>query len=59
MLDQINYRKIPAWVCETHLRELDDLLTSGERQEAYEVLTDLVNSDYVNCDDCLDLRASK
>jgi len=30
--------KIPHWVCETHLREIDDMETSGEFSEAREVL---------------------
>ena len=34
----IGGKKIPAWVCETHLRELCDLEESGELTEMREVL---------------------
>jgi hypothetical protein len=44
---------LPDWICETHLRELDDLETSGERGEAKEILEELTGTG-LWCQDCKD-----
>jgi len=44
--------KLPQWVCETHLREIEDLIESGEKSEALEVWTDNRNEWRENCADC-------
>jgi hypothetical protein len=47
-----------AWICETHLRELDDLETSGEITEGKIRLSEIVN-EYLLCNDCKNLREDK
>ena len=46
------------WICETHLRELDDLETSGEISEGKERLAEIVE-DYLLCVDCTELKGVK
>jgi hypothetical protein len=47
--------RIPAWICETHLQEIDNLETSGELQEARETLA-LAMAEYLWCADCTALK---
>jgi hypothetical protein len=47
--------RIPAWICETHLREIEELETSGELQEARETLA-LAMAEYLWCADCTALK---
>jgi hypothetical protein len=46
------------WICETHLRELDDLETSGEISEGKERLAEIVQ-DYRTCEDCTELKEAQ
>jgi hypothetical protein len=46
------------WICETHLRELDDLETSGEISEGKERLAEIVQ-DYRTCEDCTELKGAQ
>ena len=48
----------PLWICETHLRELEDLETSGEITEGKIRLSEIVN-EYLLCNDCKNLREDK
>ena len=41
----------PDWLCETHIREVEDYLTSGETSEAREYLETLKNERDL-CADC-------
>jgi len=50
--------KMPAWVCETHLREIDDLETSGEISESKVRASEIVN-EYLWCEDCTELKGAK
>lgn len=43
-------KSIPEWVCETHLREIDDLETSGEHGEAREMLAQVIEDSW--CPQC-------
>jgi hypothetical protein len=43
------------WICETHLRELDELETSGEISEGKTRLREIVE-DYELCEDCTELK---
>jgi len=45
-------KSIPAWVCETHLREIDDLESSGEHTEAKELLEEGKSIWRNWCQDC-------
>lgn len=48
----------PLWLCETHLRELDELETSGEISEGKTRLSEMVN-EYLWCKDCTQLKEGK
>ena len=50
----IGGKKIPSWVCETHLRELYNLEDMGEFSELREVLEDGKVEWPVWCPQCLD-----
>ena len=51
-LRKLGNRKIPAWICETHLRELEDVLIDDGLAEAVEVLQDCQGEWSVWCSDC-------
>ena len=47
----------PDWLCESHIRELDDLITSGENSAAEELMEDFRASDW-SCATCNELKAA-
>jgi hypothetical protein len=47
--------KMPDWICETHLQELEELETSGEILESKVRLSEIIN-EYLWCVDCRDLK---
>lgn len=51
----VHYR---PWICETHLRELDELETSGEISEGKTRLSEIVN-EYLWCEDCTELKKAQ
>ena len=51
-LRKLGNRKIPAWICETHVRELDDVLIDDGLDEAIEVLTDCQSEWLRSCSTC-------
>lgn len=48
----------PDWLCETHIREIDDLITSGEKSAAIEYAEDMRANDW-SCETCQELKAAK
>jgi len=54
-----NEFRFPAWVCETHTRELDDLITSGEISEAREVWENNRRNWSNFCLDCVELSKAE
>ena len=48
----------PVWLCETHIREIDDLMTSGEIAAANEYMDDLRLNE-LTCMDCEQLKAAQ
>ena len=49
--------KLPKWVCETHLREIEDLVESGCKSEAREVWESSGWNWARWCEDCSTLLA--
>jgi Ribonuclease G/E len=47
--------RMPEWVCETHLREIEELETSGEISESKVRASEIVN-EYLWCNDCKDIK---
>lgn len=48
----------PGWLCEELINELEELITSGEKSEARERLSEILE-DGPHCETCAELMAAK